>query len=441
MMVFGIAMMLITPPFQTPDEPAHFYRIWQISTFQPLVFKPGANAGAYLPRNLNRFVYHALGDMPFHPVNKVPDDYLTRLWTFRTHSGKQFFYPFANTASNHTLVYIPQVAGVLLGRLISDRLLVAFYLGRFLNLVTWSLCILLAIRIFPPVKFLLLCLALMPMSLFQASSFSADAPVNAATFIFFALILNACFRPVLIDRPAFLRILGASIPVLIGKPGYFPLVLLIFMIPAKQFGSNRRKANFMLGWIACFSLMTAFRVRQLLDVEILRPGVSRQEQLRFILSDPVRYAGIVLHTFDVMMGKLCRSFVGVLGWMDTRLSDEVIIAYYIFILLISLTCWNLDRGFSFRQKLFVLLLSIGNLLLLMTIVYTYWMPVGVSVIAGFQGRYMIPLAPVVFIALTNRLFPRMDGNKAYPVFFYAFVWGSLTYSLYVLIRRFYGTGC
>ena len=371
----------------------------------------------------------------------VPDHQLTSLMKHRTGSGKLRFYHFANTVSNHPLVYLPQVAGVSLGRLICDRLLVAFYLGRFLNLVTWSLCMLLAIRVFPPAKFLFLCIALMPMSVFQASSLSADAPINATAFIFFALILSACFRKISIDRLTFFRILAASIPVLIGKPGYFPLVLLILMIPASQFGSSRRKIYYASAWIVCFTIVFALRVRQLIDVEIIRQGVSRQEQLQFILSDPIRYAGIILHTLNVLAKSYCRSFIGTLGWMDVQLSDGLIIAYFVFILFISLSCWNMDRILSPGQKLFATLLSIGNMVMIMTIVYTNWTPVGKDIITGVQGRYLIPLAPLFFIAFTNRLNPRINNNKFYPVFFYVFIWGSLVYSVYALINRYYGICC
>jgi hypothetical protein len=33
-LVWGIVQLLIMPPFQVPDEPAHFLRAWGVSDFQ-----------------------------------------------------------------------------------------------------------------------------------------------------------------------------------------------------------------------------------------------------------------------------------------------------------------------------------------------------------------------------------------------------------------------
>lgn len=443
MMVFGIAMLLITPPFQTPDEPAHFYRSWQIATLQPIELLPGANAGAYLPRNLNRFVKHATGNLPFNPDEKVPRNHLSHLKKYRTGAANVSFYPFANTVSNHPLVYLPQTAGIRLGCLLSDRLLIPFYLGRFFNLIAWAFCVLAAVRIFPSAKYLFLCIALMPMSLFQASSLSADAMVNASILFFFALILRISFRPDPVDGKVFWWVLVAAVPVLIGKSGYFPLVLLILLIPARQFGSIRRQIYFTLSWMACFGLVLVFRIRQLLDIEILRQGVSRNEQVRFILADPARYAGILAHTCRVQAEILCRSFIGVLGWMDVHPDNAMVIAYFLFILFVSLTGWIADRKPSVLQKTIALLLCFGNLILLMTFLYTNWTPVGSNILIGFQGRYMIPLAPVFFLIFTGNPISAITHRKFYPVCFYSFIGGTLIYYLYLLIERYHGfrPGC
>lgn len=440
MLISGIGFIIVTPPMQAPDEPAHFLRIWQIASFQPLTFISGANAGAYLPRNLNRFIFHAKGRMPFNPDEKVPDHYLQGLLKYRIGAGNLRFYPFANTATNHFLVYLPQATGVALARLTGRPLLVAFYLGRVFNLIAWSLCVMVAARLYPPVKYLILGLALMPMSIFQASSLSADALVNASIFCFFTLILRICFQPTPIDRKTFLIILCASIPVLIGKPGYFPLVLLILMIPVERFGSIKKKASYTGAWLACFGFMFFLRVRQLLGIEIIRENVSRQDQLHAILSDPIRYTGVLIHSLNVLSKHYCRSFVGYFGWMDTPLADWFVAGYLAFILFISLSSWNAAQTLSTMQKLYAVTLGVGNLILLMTILYTNWTPVGTDIILGFQGRYLVPLAPLFFIIFTNRLIPKLYKESILQICLISVVWASHLYSLSVLMHRYYGIG-
>src|ERR1700677_2770485 len=56
-LLLGSELVLITPPFQTADEPQHFWRAWQISggEFISRHASPQGEQGAYLPRSLLMF--------------------------------------------------------------------------------------------------------------------------------------------------------------------------------------------------------------------------------------------------------------------------------------------------------------------------------------------------------------------------------------------------
>ena len=67
--VFGILTVLITPPFQGPDEPAHFFRVYQLAsgTFFPVT--NSNRVGGYIPISLVK-THEIFKGIQFHPEKK-----------------------------------------------------------------------------------------------------------------------------------------------------------------------------------------------------------------------------------------------------------------------------------------------------------------------------------------------------------------------------------
>ena len=77
-----------------------------------------------------------------------------------------------------------------------------------------------------------------------------------------------------------------------------------------------------------------------------------------------------------------------------------------------------------------------RILLIFTMLYLSWEPVGAESIPGVQGRYFFPIAPLFFLVF-QRGFQRKSGypwkNKVFAVYAVA----CLTCSVYVLMMRYY----
>jgi len=80
--IFGVAILILTPPFQVPDEPQHFFRAFQLSEgrFRDLVVlapdeKDGMRSGRYgtmLPKSLSALVDSSdVANIRFRPQSKV----------------------------------------------------------------------------------------------------------------------------------------------------------------------------------------------------------------------------------------------------------------------------------------------------------------------------------------------------------------------------------
>lgn len=437
MLIFGIALLLITPPFQAPDEPAHFYRSWQIGCFKRLIIEPDQDAGTYMFEDLHTLKLLGTDDFPFHSERKVSATYFKSLFDFRFQSEKEEWILFSNTATNHWYLYIPQVTGVIFSRMLDTPPIYSLYFGRILNLLTWSFCVMASIRLFPPLKWLFLSLALMPMTLFQASSLSADALVFGTAFCFIAVVMRMITREGSITWIETTAIMVIGSLFMIGKQGYFPLAGLVLLIPRRRFKTRLHQTRFMLVCLLLFSAVVVLRIHMISGIQDHHPKVVPDDQLANILSDPVGYIWILINSLNHKLTFYLISFVGFFGWLDTPLPDSVVFFYLIFILVICNTTVKIKPALTFGQKLVMTGITIGNVLILMTLMYLYWTPVGDRIIEGVQGRYLIPIAPITGLLFSNRSVRNITRNRFFAPVFYLVIWGMLSYSVLVIVARYY----
>ena len=86
------------------------------------------------------------------------------------------------------VAYLPQAAAIAAGRAFGLHPLALMYLGRVANLMVWIALGYAAIRAAPDLGRPLLLLLLMPMSIFQAASLSADATTNGLAALLAAVV-------------------------------------------------------------------------------------------------------------------------------------------------------------------------------------------------------------------------------------------------------------
>lgn len=98
--------------------------------------------------------------------------------------------------------------------------------------------------------------------------------------------------------------------------------------------------------------------------------------------------------------------VGVLGWLDTVLSNYIYKLYYcLFILSILFYIYY----FKLDTKLFILssCVILSCIFLIFFALYITWTPMNSSAVEGVQGRYFIPLLPLINLFFISR---RKENN-------------------------------
>jgi len=87
--------------------------------------------------------------------------------------------------------------------------------------------------------------------------------------------------------------------------------------------------------------------------------------------------------------------------------------------------------------LIILAIVGGTVALILTSQFVTWTGSNAWKISALQGRYFIPIAPLVFLLLYNTRFTWRLARERVHRLLIAFAAGSLAYTLLIVYRRFY----
>jgi uncharacterized membrane protein len=409
---YGLPLVFLMPPFQAPDEQAHFYRAYQISEGIFIAPSPGGQCGGNLPKSLPRIVEpfahlflqkqertsrQAILDELDVPLN--PDD---RQWV----EFANVIYP--------PVVYIPQATAILIGRQMRLTPLRLMYAGRIANLLAFTILGCISLCVLPAFHRPILMILLMPMMLYLASSLSGDVMTDALAILYSALVIRQAARSEQVSVGAIAVMAFVGLGLTLTKIAYFPVVGLVLLIPRARFG-DRSRYFVALGCIlglsvaaeGCWAMQTAGMNAQIHD------QANAHQQLSLVLHDPLVIARVAWHTFERDAWTLVRTFIGArLGWMDRPVPEPFVPVYLI---LLIWSCWPAvddPSGPGIRRVIFVTLTAAASAMaIVMGLNYLFWDRVGDPWVDGLQGRYFIPVSPALMLLMSwglLRMLPRKN---------------------------------
>lgn len=444
--IVGWLFLIVTPPFQAPDETQHFFRSYQLAKGQIIAEKREAHTGGEVAVSVHDVVAALVRDVPHNTHIKVPIEDIRAALTVPLEREHEGFVDFRTVALYTPVAHLPQALGMALGRALDQPALLLLYIGRVFAMTAAVALTALAIRLTPIFKWWFFIFAFLPMTTFLRSSLSADTMVISLALLFLAL----CLRFAFISRPrtsGTLALLIAAIALSLAKQSYFLLPLLFLLIPIRRYGTRARYA-LVLGAILGLSLLliglwTAIAQGLYTPSEPYSPDPTQpvtvvfdpRAQVGVVLADPLRLLRAIGQDVRDRGVVYTSQFVGVLGWLDTRLPRWLQIAYGAALISVALLDGNRRITLSHRQRLTLAGVGTASALLVITIGYVMWNRVGSSDIWGIQGRYFIPIAPALFLLLHNR---RLRLNGALKAALVVFCVASSLVTLDVLLDRYYG---
>jgi len=396
-LVWGVAIVVVVPPFQSPDEPAHYLRAWSVANLQ-LVSSPDQTVT--VPENVASLPDRIGSAMIDWRTNLYSPRLARSLLWERISLRRQEQYTSASGAG--PVGYLPPAVGIAVARGIQHSPLLGFYLGRACNLLASVIIVFFAIRLLPFGKPLMVLVGLFPMTISQMASLSPDGLALSGALMFVALVLSRAQKEAVTTRDVVWLGLAATV-LLNAKVGYAVLAMLVFVLAPRQLGGFKRYAT-----CTGFVLAAAFAVAGALFLtapaastaslaKLGVTGVDPAGQLSFVTHHPYAFLKVLYATFETYATPLAQQTYGVLGWLQVGLP-------YVGMLLVGLAVvlflgQTESVGLVAWQRFVIILTGAAFAAEIGLALYMSWSAVASPVVVGLQGRYFIPVTLLVLLGI------------------------------------------
>ncbi len=460
-LALGILFSMVLPPYSAPDEQFH---INQSFTLASTIYNP------YLPVAQSQI--HSSLRRP-SDVDVIVQDGETTVFTWQ-HIAKNLLTtnsdPFTHTQdydeyqvdSSYTMYWI-SAFGVLAGFLLRLGFIPTLFLGRLANLVFFAFLAAWAVKRTPVAKAVFAAVALLPMTLHLAASYSRDSNLLALCLLFAALVLDLAFGPR--ENIGWKQLILPALAGLLIVPSkivYFPLALLVFLIPAARLGrySKAVKGGFLALCLAVFffsaggqvilndfvsgsTQVAAGAASSSVSSEITAPAPSAPESsaqsaasapesseetaapqteeapvqddsvcytLPYILSHPLDTLELAIRSVVENGDHYVKTLIGgTLSYFDPGV--QIAWTWVAALMILLVLAW-LQPGFELPVWAKALCLLIGLACCGLAVLGCIsWTPTYYTTIYGLQGRYFLPVLSLLLLARPKRLLLQTDCTR------------------------------
>lgn len=466
-LALGILFSMVLPPYSAPDEQFH---INQSFTLASTIYDP------HLP--IAQSQIHSTIRRP-SDQDVIVQDGETTVFTWQ-HIAKNLLTtspdPFTATHdfdeyqvdSSYTMYWISAL-GVLAGFLLRLGFIPTLFLGRLTNLLFFAFLASWAVKRTPVAKAVFATVALLPMTLHLAASYSRDSNLLALCLLFAALVLDLAFGPT--EKISWKQLILPALAGLLIVPSkivYFPLALLVFLIPAARLGrfSKAIKGGFLVlcmvvflssaggtltlgGFVNGDTPVAAGAASSSAAVQEAEPAASVAAEsesapapestassgetavadsapqpaseepvqddsvcysLPYILSHPLDTVELVIRSVVEYGDHYVKTLVGgTLSYFDPGV--QIAWTWVAALLILLVLAW-LQPGFELPVWAKTVCLLIGLACCGLAVLgCVSWTPTYYTTIYGLQGRYFLPVLSLLLLARPRRLLLQTDFTR------------------------------
>lgn len=396
-----VSFSLIFPPATVPDEGHHYLASYWIADC--------IQDEASLTDSISFPVRTADWEMLSRSSTEITlSSYGTVRDNFELFNASGSVFDVQNTFSigaENVIVRIGSVTAILIGKSLNLGAYPMFYLGRIFNSLLYIVLVTGAFRVIPFAKNVIVCVALLPMALHLAASYSYDSGIIGLAILLAALLLKSLYENAPFTRVELISIGACLIAIAPCKLIYIPIILLLLLIPSNKF---RRLRNKVIVFVILVSFaIAAVMIFRLAGVVSLATSSSSLDyrgmesgtfySLGDLIADPIGTFLLFARTTFINMGFYLRSMIGgSLGWFQDNLqAPSILILLYFCVLYASVQKDRDDStNLSISTKLVFAAIFISCYIGAMLSMCLGWTFNTETVIQGMQGRYLLPVLPL-----------------------------------------------
>ena len=407
-LLFGLSISILIPIGNMPDESRHIYTAYHFSNVLLGI------------KDDDQGIMMRYEDTEVFKVNGVSytemQNYLSRI---NDKSVDANLVQTTNQPLNvklYSFTYFPQAFGITIGRLLGLGTVATFLLGRLFNFLTYVVLSALALAIMPKLKVQLFFIAMLPMSLQQAASFSYDALTMSLAFCIAALSCKI-FDEVVLSKKEKIFLVFCTLGLLVTKQfAYFALALVpsiyllsksarFYVLKNKMFNFLRKYVHIYLPLIIIVYIILCFTIGNIVDTT---------SPLYFALNpiDLLRKIDLSIIKWDIYYYRTL--FTGGFGTDEIQAPDLLNMFYFALFIYMWLAGEADVKRTTFQRLLFAGAAGIT----IYGLIYAFQnqTPLEWGYIWGIQGRYFTPiLFPIMFAISKKQLFK--EKTKRWMIFF------------------------
>lgn len=311
--------------------------------------------------------------------------------------------------SSVSVAHLPSGIFIAVSRFFGANFAVKYNMGRFANLILYSIICFFAVKRIKSGKMILSVICLLPTNLYLATNYSYDWWVTSFTVLGTSYFVSELQEPdkSITIKDTVIMSLGFAIGAL-PKLVYIVMMGMMFFMRKNQWTNKDKKRYYsilILVFAIVFLMSAMTYISKMGGSGDSRGGATNPtEQLNGILSAPFDYAKLLskflLGYLSIGQMKNYISFFAYLGMGSMYIIPITLVAFT------ALT--DTSEKVSFKIPLYMKVLSVvllvGMSALIATALYINFTPVGATAIQGCQPRYIVPmLAPMLLLIMGQRV--------------------------------------
>ena len=390
--VLGTILNVFVPVGNVPDEAnAHMINAYHMSN-QILRIEDDVNNIKMRKCDLSAFGYTYVKD-------QVMDSYLKKMF-----DNKDLDTELVNSkhqivpVKRYSFTYCLSALGISIGRLLVLNGILCILLGRILNFILFVLCIAYCLRNTPIFKSIFIFIGLLPITLQQAFSLSYDSIVLSLSLLIVSLTIQL-FHDKKLNAKKWVLLIGSCTLLIPCKSfAYAPLVLapISFVLTKIDFSKfKNKKGRLFLG-----ILVLAILLIYLLGVAFVGARIQSGTILYLIFNPDVLYRVLRNTLYNRGTFILISALGGSLGLCTISIFNPITIAYIVVMRFLIVKMNPKKIGMDKKVQLLFMLIIFISFLGSMLAMYGWSYSMGFfdgKTIEGFQGRYLLPVLPLLFL--------------------------------------------